>query len=590
VSSPVDFTSVPAPNYAAYVDPRLGLAVGDRLAALPREYFEGQQRARTTSLQQPVLDSNGRLTSDPRAIIAAGNQRGGLEFALQLLPFMQKQQFLDQLPPGSPQANAANPAPASAPVPASSEEINPAAGGPAGPDNIRPKRRTSEISGDGTQQNPFRPRNVAEFNQIEPGNYFVSPSGRVLPKVGANASPQQPGGPPVQVASAAPEELPASSAGPEAAAPVSPTETRVAQASTAPPSPPFQRGTPSADALVPPSYRGRALDYAAEQDRIADQFDHQAQRGEVLGFNTKAMLDQAAAARGRAQAVREALAKDTGAVLQSDLHDRELTPEMKNARAAGSGNPLTYSREQEVQKGEVEAGQKKFDVLQHQADEAQNMVQTLKLNQSLMDSPDFYSGVGEPYQLFLARMKAALKLDPNAATPQEAFKKTVSSAIIDQIRSLGGQGLGQVRVAEINVMRQAAQNEQNTPATNRILSEMQMRLATRWTIPIAEMAQAYKDGGTVKIDGRDVTFQRHGYLDSGWDKIKTQYLNDHSLFSPAELSDTRRIAPPLARGPADLKRIGWGDGMPFRTGRVLANGLPEILTHAPQAPSVPTSR
>jgi hypothetical protein len=587
--SPADFMSVPAPNFAAYSDPRLGLAIGDRLAALPREYFEGQQRARTTSLQQPVLDSNGRLTNDPRAIIAAGNQRGGLEFALQLLPFMQKQQFLDQLPPGSPQASPTNPAPVSAPVPASSEDINPAAGGPAGPDNIRPKRRVSEMSGDGTQQNPFTPRNIAQFNQIKPGAYFVSPNGRVVPKVGSNASPQQAGSPSVQVASVAPDELSAPSAGNESA-PVSSTPIRTAQASTPAPSPPSQRGTPSADALVPSSYRGRALDYAAEQDRIADQFDHQAQRGEVLGFNTKAMLDQAAAARGRAQAVREALAKDTGAVLQSDLHNRELTPEMKNAQAAGAANPLVYSREQEAQKGEIESGQKKYDTLQHQADEAQNMVQTLKLNQSLMDSPDFYSGVGEPYQLFLARMKAALKLDPNAATPQEAFKKTVSSAILDQIRSLGGQGLGQVRVAEINVMKQAAQNEENTPAANRTLSEMQMRLATRWTIPIAEMAQAYKNGGTVQIDGKDVSFQRHGYLDAGWDKIKSQYLNDHPLLSPGELSDTRRIAPPLARSPADLKRIGWRDGMPFRTGRTLSNGQPEILTHAPKAPSVPTSR
>jgi hypothetical protein len=416
-------------------------------------------------------------------------------------------------------------------------------------------------------------------------------------KSAPGTSPQQVDGPPVPVASAISGNVQAPSAD-NTAAPTPPTPSasptplaspKLGQAPTSAPSPP-QRGTPSADAVVPPSYRGRALDYALEQDRLADRFDHKAQSGEVLGFNTKGMLDQATAARTRAQAVREALAKDSGAVLQSDLHNREKTPEQKNAEASGADSPLTFGREQEVQKGDVESGQKKYDALQHQADESQNMVQTLKLNQSLMDSPDFYSGVGEPYQLFLARMKAALKLDPNAATPQEAFKKTVSSAIIDQIRSLGGQGLGQVRVAEINVMRQAAQNEENTPATNRILSEMQMRLATRWTIPIAEMAQAYKDGGTVKIDGKDITFQRHGYLGAGWDKIKTQYMNDHSLLSPDELSDTRRIAPPLARSPADLKRIGWKDGMPFRTGRTLPNGQPEILTHAPQAPSVPMSR
>jgi hypothetical protein len=37
-----------------------------------------QQRARTTALQQPVIDPNtGQPTNDPNAIIAAANQRGG---------------------------------------------------------------------------------------------------------------------------------------------------------------------------------------------------------------------------------------------------------------------------------------------------------------------------------------------------------------------------------------------------------------------------------------------------------------------------------------------------------------------------------
>jgi hypothetical protein len=149
----------------------------------------------------------------------------------------------------------------------------------------------------------------------------------------------------------------------------------------------------------------------------------------------------------------------------------------------------------------------------------------------------------------------------------EVFGKTVSSAILDQIRSLGGQGLGQVRVAEINVMKQAAQNHDNTPASNRMLTEIQDRLAQRWTIPIAEAAQQYNGG----------------HLDVGFDRWKSQYMNSHPLFSKEELADTRRISPPLARTPADLAKMGWKDGEPFRTpdGR--------ILTHAPKsgAPAAP---
>jgi hypothetical protein len=255
-----------------------------------------------------------------------------------------------------------------------------------------------------------------------------------------------------------------------------------------------------------------------------------------------------------------------------------FTPEQKNARGAGLPNPLDYQQRQEQQKADVTAGEKRYEGIQHQADEAHNLVQTLRLNQSLMDDPNFYSGTGEEYNLMWKRIGASLGLtDPNAAVAQEAFRKTVSSAILDQIRSLGGQGLGQVRVAEINVMKQAAQNQDNTPAANRLLSEMQMRLATKWTLPIAELAQAYKDGGQVTIDGQPYTLPKHGTLDAGFDKLKTKYINEHPLLSKEDLEDTRRIAPPLVRSPADLKKIKWKDGTPFRTpdGRIFTHFTPQ---------------
>jgi hypothetical protein len=212
-------------------------------------------------------------------------------------------------------------------------------------------------------------------------------------------------------------------------------------------------------------------------------------------------------------------------------------------------------------KTDTERFGKQYDQIQHQADETNKLVDTLKLTKSLMDQPSFYSGAGSEFALAAKRIGVALGLaNPNEAQAMEAFGKTVSSAIMDQIRSLGGQGLGQVRVAEINIMKQAAQNHDNTPASNRLLTELQERAAERWTLPIAKLAREYDNG----------------HLDAGFDKVKQDWINKHPLLSKEELEDPRRIAPPLARTPADLAKIGWKDGMPFRT----PDG--QIFTHAPK--------
>lgn len=207
------------------------------------------------------------------------------------------------------------------------------------------------------------------------------------------------------------------------------------------------------------------------------------------------------------------------------------------------------AKQEALDKNDIERYGKKYDNLQHQADEAYKLVQTSRLSKSLMDDPNFYSGVGADHVLTMQRFAVNLGLKPqDYALANEVFGKTVSASILEQIRSLGGQGLGQVRVAEINVMKGAAENHDNTPASNRLLNEVNDRMAERWTIPIAREAQTYKGG----------------HLDAGFDRWVANYINHTPLLSKEELTDPRRIAPPLARTPADLKKIGWKDGDPFR--------------------------
>jgi hypothetical protein len=106
--SPKDFESVPAPNYAAYSDPRLGLEIGSRIAALPEQAFAARQRARTEMLQQPVLDANGNVITDPQQLAKELIKRGGYDAAKELYPLLWKQTIMNAPDPMNP-ANSNEP-------------------------------------------------------------------------------------------------------------------------------------------------------------------------------------------------------------------------------------------------------------------------------------------------------------------------------------------------------------------------------------------------------------------------------------------------------------------------------------------------
>jgi hypothetical protein len=154
--------------------------------------------------------------------------------------------------------------------------------------------------------------------------------------------------------------------------------------------------------------------------------------------------------------------------------------------------------------------------------------------------------------------------DSTQALSQEGFRKATSEAILEQLRSLGGQGIGPVKAKEFETITKAAQNEENTPATNRLLTEMGLRLAERWQVPLAQQAREYRAS-------------HGGHLDAGWDAQKAAFLERTPLFSPDELQDTRRIGPIEARTPQEAKAKGWHEGEPLRVPD--PNGGTRIITH-----------
>jgi hypothetical protein len=169
---------------------------------------------------------------------------------------------------------------------------------------------------------------------------------------------------------------------------------------------------------------------------------------------------------------------------------------------------------------EAKASTTKYQALVDGGVKAQQEIPQLEMLQEQMNDPNFYSGAGERYNLMFKRMKAAVGMDPDAAVPQEFLRKATAASVLASFGAL--KGLGPIRVAEMNLAKQAAASPENSIPANKLLIEIQKRTYQRQG-DIAEMAQNYK--------------QSNGVLDAGFDKQVTAYFKAHPIFTDAEIKD-----------------------------------------------------
>lgn len=205
------------------------------------------------------------------------------------------------------------------------------------------------------------------------------------------------------------------------------------------------------------------------------------------------------------------------------------TTEMKNT-AAGMANPKIgeYQTQQEAAKTaaveEAKLGAKRYETIIDNGTKAQQEIPQLQLMQEQMNDPNFFSGAGEKYNLLYKRLKSAVGIDPDAAVPQEMLRKVTSANILSGLGAL--KGLGQIRVAEINLAKDAAASPDNSVPANKFLIETSKRTHER-NSEIADMAQAYKE--------------KNGTLDAGFDKQVSQFYKKNPLYSDAEVKDWHKI-------------------------------------------------
>lgn len=232
----------------------------------------------------------------------------------------------------------------------------------------------------------------------------------------------------------------------------------------------------------------------------------------------------------------------------SAAKNTELTPEQKNAAASSNMTPAQYEADKAQSAKLAEVWVKKYETTVDAGTAARQSLPQLAMAKNIVQTdPNFYSGIGDNYNLALKKIWVAAGGDPNTAASQELVGKVLSGQIVSGLRTAFG-GLGQVRVAELNALQSSLANKSNTPAALAALITMSEKTQQR-AAAIADIAENYNNGS--------------GKLDAGFDRAVAEYDRANPMFSPQEIANYKKIAetPAQKTGPvnpyeAEMRRRG----------------------------------
>jgi hypothetical protein len=186
--------------------------------------------------------------------------------------------------------------------------------------------------------------------------------------------------------------------------------------------------------------------------------------------------------------------------------------------------------------------------------------ENVSLAKRAADDPRFYGGVGNEFVEAWKKVKDALGIEPGAAAPMEIFGKTTAQSIMSGLKTAFG-GLGQIRVAEIELQKTANASKANTIPAIRALLEITDRNAKKLQ-DVGGMVMAYKSGAAVmdpnnpdkvlvpaKLGSDGQPIERAG-VDPAFERVVDKWRRDNPTFSPAE---EKQLMLDLKKKPGDVE-------------------------------------
>jgi hypothetical protein len=602
-----------APAGASYAAPLMNFGA---IAQYPEQLYQGQQRARTTALQNAFpdglpTDANG--SPDINAISQKLTKLGGADYATQLMPFLMQNRTNELIAQSQSQdrdlfdANAPA-APRSSSVPGASGPANirgpaPGAGPAPGTDTARPPtpplstfgaddgghdtlRSVATETFGGRDVSPLIPKFAAALkidpdaplspDQVRTARAIMSRTASSLSSAPAGSDVTGGGAPINPVGGTSGSGAPAAGAAPTVETPAAASGI-MPRAFPPPPVPPGAPGAspPGTPAAAPPSggvpsaaVPGVPAGYDAEG--YANRLMQVAQTKHLLaervamfpgGKDSAAALEnQAKALETRAQGVFDYMQKDQQARVESGLRAGEPTPEMKNLNSGATGRTKQLDLD-------ITRSEKTYSGIQAQAAQYERDTKPyLELSQSILNDPSMYTGSGANAALNWDRASTALQQqfgvgpgEQRAAMLKEALQKVTATSVLgqinqqrDQLMEAGGSA-GRIFAQQVDLVEKAAPQLTSTLGGNRFLVEVTRRMGELNT-QVRDMAIDYRSA--------------HGYLDAGFDKQIAGYLKTHPIFSKDELGNPALLgaptAPPTIRTPSDA--ANWAGAMGLQKG------------------------
>ncbi len=206
---------------------------------------------------------------------------------------------------------------------------------------------------------------------------------------------------------------------------------------------------------------------------------------------------------------------------------------MWDAKQQSQDMAVRQKEREEMATGTAKGFVKRYDDANRAGMLAEQGLPALQKARTLMDDPRYSSGFFGPLGMDWQRFKAALGGDPQGAVANEVVDKIISGNIVEDMKIML-QGLGQVRNAEIGLLTRATANIYNTPAANKAVLEMMMKVHQR-AATLGDMAQRYAQG--IRWDNKGQPYRASATptgLDYGWDHAQQQFLKNNPIFTPEE--------------------------------------------------------
>lgn len=210
------------------------------------------------------------------------------------------------------------------------------------------------------------------------------------------------------------------------------------------------------------------------------------------------------------------------------------TGELITKPLSGGGQSTNDLQDQQIKKdifkaGEIDRTKKQieyYDTKDHQiqdtASKSQDILANIKLQRKLIDDPNTYQGIGVNKVLDVGKFLSAIGMTTGTTTQNiQALDKLRSEQALEEVKSLGGQGLGAVRVGELQFIKSKLGSSDNTPESLRLINNLQEKIHQR-LIDVSSLAEEYKAANG-------------GFLDKGWDQYLAKYKNENPLIPPEEL-------------------------------------------------------